>query len=88
MNKHFKRIKCRLSQKPGSVYRLSLEDCSQSGNVGSIQRSAVMLHPMLVAKFLSRCFSCSISSSGNKQSGDLYHNLHLIKLNVERKFSK
>jgi len=56
--------------------------------LGVFPRSAVVLHPALVAKFLSRCFSCSISRLDHKQSGDSYHNLHLIKLNVERKLSK
>ena len=50
--------------------------------LGVFPHSAVVLQPALVAKFLSRCFGCSISSLDHKQSGDLYHNLHFIKLNV------
>jgi hypothetical protein len=56
--------------------------------LGVFPRSAVVLPPALVAKFLSRCFSCSVSSLDHKQRGDLHHNLYLIKLNVERKLSK
>jgi len=56
--------------------------------LGVFPRSAVVLHPALAAKFLSRCFSFSLRSLDHKQSGDLYHNLHLIKFNLERKLSK
>jgi len=86
MNKHITPIKYSLSQKPGSLYRLNLENFSNSGNFGSIPRSAVVLHPALVEKIFSHCFSCSVRSLGKKQSGDLYHNLHLVKLNVEKNY--